>query len=174
MNFLHETKNRLAAARNNEMGFTMPEILVAMCVLVIFIIMNLNFMGTVFPAIVTPMIQNASGTDLKPAQQASQRIYEDIQSFTRDNPDTAPSKAALVSGGYVNEPSNVVWAFHTSSDPVSPETCVIAYITNDTTTDYTHDHPAAYGSSYQSKTLWLNCQPYTGSNNTLVPNWDSK
>lgn len=172
MKLLQTTQNRLAAARNNEGGFTLAESLVAIGLIAILIVICLNTMGTVFPTIVKPMLSNAENVDLKPAQQAAQRIYKDIQAFKDANPDTTVTKTALVNGGYVNEP-DVVWAFHTSSDPASPQTCVIAYITSDTTTDYTQDHPASYGSSYQSNTLWQNCQPYTCSNNTLVPNWDS-
>lgn len=175
MNILLSARNRLAAARDNEGGFTLTEMLMAISLLVIFIIIILNFMGTVYPAIVTPMIQNASGTNLKPAQVAAASIYKDIDSYTQSHPDTAPSKAALVSGGYLkNLPPNVVFAFHTYGSPASPQRCVIAYIPDDASSGYTQSNPAAFDSLYGSASIGQTCKRQEAGSRNNVPNWDSE
>lgn len=175
MNFLQATQKRLAVTRKAEQGFTLAEMPVYMALLTILIaIICITVGGTLLPQLFTPTLAHADNLDLKPAQQATERIYNDIQTFTRENPDEAVSKSALVSGGYVNEAPDVVWAFHTYGGPANRQMCVIAYISDGTSSDYTASNPAAFDSLYQSGSIGQDCKRQVSGSNALVPNWDSE
>lgn len=176
MNFLLSARNRLAAARKEEAGFTMPEILVAISLMVIlFTIIFLSLGGTLYPAQIMPMLQSASGTDLKDPQIAAKTIDGDIDAFIRQHPDTAPTTALLTAGKYLdNVPSGVVFAFHSYGGSSNPQRCVIAYLTDDTSSGFNVDNPAAFDSLYGSKSIGRDCRHQVAGSSNYVPNWDSE
>lgn len=139
---------------------------------VLIIIISPTVGGKLFPQRVMPMLEHANNLDLKPGQQAAGRIYRDIQAFTHPNPDTPPTQALLMSQGYVSEDPEVVWAFHTYGGPANRETCVIAYLGNDTT-DYNADNPAAYDSLYEYGSIGQSCKHQVSGSTASVPDWTS-
>lgn len=174
MNFLHATQNRVALARNNEGGFTLTEMLMYISLVAILIVIGLNALGTM-NLVVKPMIQDASGTGLKPAQMAAKDVYEQLDAFTNQYPDTAPTKALMTSRGYLGSiPANVVFAFHSYGGPSSPQRCVIAYLTDDTSGGFTVDNPAAFDSLYGSGSIGQDCKHQVAGSSDYVPDWDSK